>query len=117
MADPDATFSAFAAARGLEPLPALGLGALTPLLVESKHCQVAPAARGRLGGEVDGVVGHLAYTRNKTFRFNVALAEVHASTALVAAPLLHPPAGAAPATTSSTASRRATRSSGPRARR
>ena len=83
MADLDATYAAFAAARGLEPVPALGLGALTPLLVESKHCQVAPAARGRLGGEVDGVVGHLAYTRNKTFRFNVALAEVHASTALV----------------------------------
>lgn len=83
MADPDATFSAFAAARGLEPVGALGLGALTPLLVESKHCQVSPAARGRLGGEVDGVVGHLAYTRNKTFRFNVALAEVPASTAFV----------------------------------
>jgi len=83
VADLDATFAAFAAARGLEPLPALGLGALTPLLVESKHCQVAPAARGRLGGETDGVVGHLAYTRNKTFRFNVALAEVHGSTALV----------------------------------
>ena len=83
MADLDATYSAFAAARGLEPVPALGLGALTPLLVESKHCQVAPAARGRLGGEVDGVVGQLAYTRNKTFRFNVALAEVPGSTALV----------------------------------
>ena len=85
MADLDATFAAFAAfaaERGLEPLPALGLGALTPLLVESKHCQVAPAARGRLGSETDGVVGHLAYTRNKTFRFNVALAEVHGSTAL-----------------------------------
>ena len=64
MADPDATYSAFAAARGLEPVPALGLGALTPLLVESKHCQVSPAARGRLDGKVDGVVGQLAYTRN-----------------------------------------------------
>jgi len=83
VADLDATFSAFAAARGLEPVPALGLGALTPLLVESKHCQVEPAARGRLGGEVDGVVGHLAYTRNKTFRFNVALVEVPASTGFV----------------------------------
>jgi hypothetical protein len=81
--DPDATFSAFAAARGLEPVPALALGGLTPLLVESKHCQVSPAARGRLGGEVDGVVGHLSYTRNKTFRFNVALAEVPGSTAFV----------------------------------
>jgi len=83
LADLGATYAAFAAARGLEPLPALGLGALTPLLVESKHCQVEPAARGRLGGEVDGVVGHLAYTRNKTFRFNVALAEVPSSTPLV----------------------------------
>lgn len=83
MADLDATFSAFAAARGLEPAPALALGALTPLLVESKHCQVSPVARGRLGGEVDGIVGHLAYTRNKTFRFNVALVEIPASTALV----------------------------------
>lgn len=83
MADLDATFSAFAAERGLEPVPALGLGALTPLLVESKHCQVEPAARGRLGGAVDGVVGHLEYTRNKTFRFNLALVEVPSSTALV----------------------------------
>lgn len=82
MADLDATFSAFAAERGLEPVPALGLGGLTPLLVESKHCQVSPAARGRLGGETDGIVGHLAYTRNKTFRFNLALVEVHGSTSL-----------------------------------
>ena len=83
MADRDATYAAFAAERGLEPVPALGLGALTPLLVESKHCQVAPAARGRLGGGVDGTVGHLAYKRNKTFRFNVALVEVHGSTPYV----------------------------------
>lgn len=83
MADLDATYAAFAAERGLESVPALGLGALTPLLVESKHCQLEPAARGRLGGEVEGVVGHLAYTRNKTFRFNVALAEVPNSTAFV----------------------------------
>ncbi len=83
MPDLAATFAAFAEQRGLEPVPALGLGALTPLLVESKHCQISPAARGRLGAEVDGVVGHLAYSRNKTFRFNVALVEVHGSTALV----------------------------------
>jgi hypothetical protein len=80
--DLDASYATFAAGRGLEPLPALGLGAMTPLLVESKHCQVSPAARGRLGDEVDGVVGHLSYTRNKTFRFNVALAEIHGSTSL-----------------------------------
>jgi len=83
MADLDATFSSFAAEHGLELVPSLALGALTPLLVESKHCQVSPAARGRLAGEVDGVVGHLAYTRNKTFRFNLALVEVPVSTALV----------------------------------
>jgi hypothetical protein len=83
MADADATYASFAAARGLEPVAALGLGALTPLLVESKHCQVQPAARGRLAGEVEGVVGHLAYTRNQTFRFNVALVEVHGSTPYV----------------------------------
>jgi hypothetical protein len=83
VADLDATYGTFAAERGLEPLPALGLGALTPLLVESKHCQVEPAARGRLGGELNGIVGHLAYTRNKTFRFNVALVEVPGSTPLV----------------------------------
>jgi hypothetical protein len=86
VADLDATFSAFAAGRGLEPVPGLGLGALTPLLVESKHCQVSPAARGRLSGEtdgIDGIVGHLAYTRNRAFRFNVALVEVHRSTSVV----------------------------------
>jgi hypothetical protein len=83
VAELDSTFASFASQRGLEPVPSLGLGALTPLLVESKHCQVAPAARGRLGGEVDGVVGHLAYTRNKTFRFNVALVEVPTATAFV----------------------------------
>jgi hypothetical protein len=81
LADLDATYAAYAAANGLQPVPALGLGALTPLLVESKHFQVEPAVRGRLGGDVDGVVGHLAYTRNKAFRFNVALAEVPAATA------------------------------------
>jgi hypothetical protein len=83
VADLDATFNAFATAHGLEPVPELGLGALTPLLVESKHCQVSPAARGSLGGGVDGIVGHLAYTRNKTFRFNVALVEVPGSSSLV----------------------------------
>lgn len=82
VADPTESYAAFAAARGLERVPALGLGPLTPLLVESKHCQIEPAARGRLAGEVEGIVGHLAYTRNKTFRFNVALVEVPRSTQL-----------------------------------
>ena len=81
MSDLNATFAAFAEQRGLEPLPSFAAGPLTPLLVESGNGGLAPAARGRLGGEVDGVVGHLAYTRNKTFRFSVALTEVAAATA------------------------------------
>lgn len=55
-------------------------GPLTPLLVESKHCQIEPAVRGRLSTEVEGVAGQLSYTRNKTFRFNVALTDVPGST-------------------------------------
>jgi hypothetical protein len=82
MADLDAVYASFAAERGLEPLPGLAAGPLTPLLVESGTGNLAPAARGRLAGAVDGAVGHLAYTRNKTFRFNVALVEVRGSTAL-----------------------------------
>ncbi len=81
MADLHATFAAFAEQRGLEPVPGFAPGPLTPLLVEAGGGALAPAARGRLGDGVDGVVGHLAYTRNKTFRFNVALTEVAASTA------------------------------------
>ncbi len=81
MSDPGATYAAFAAERGLEPLASFAAGPLTPLLVEAGDGTLAPAARGRLAGELDGVVGHLAYTRNKTFRFNVVLAEVAASTA------------------------------------
>ncbi len=81
MAGPDSTYAAFAAARGLELVPAVGVGQLTPLLVESTvGGQLGPAARGRLAGEVEGIVGHLAYKRNKTFRFNVALVEVPGST-------------------------------------
>ncbi len=81
MADREGDFSDFAAARGLEALPGFAAGPLTPLLVESGGGGLDPAARGRLGGEVDGVVGHLSYTRNKTFRFSVALADVPGSTA------------------------------------
>lgn len=83
MADLDATYREFAAARGLDQLPGFAAGPLTPLLVESKHCQLEPTARGRLGGESSGLLGHLAYTRNRTFRFNVALVEVPGSTPLV----------------------------------
>jgi hypothetical protein len=80
MASLDSTFGAFASSRGLEPISALAAGPLTPLLVEAGSGHLAPAARGRLaeaGDEaVEGIVGHLAYTRNKTFRFTVALTEV-----------------------------------------
>ena len=83
MADLGAAYSSFAAERGLESVPSLAVGPLTPLLVESGSAQLAPVARGRLRDEVDGVIGQFAYTRNKTFRFNVALVEVAASTAFV----------------------------------
>lgn len=80
MADADAALSSYAATNGLEPVPALDAGPLTPLLVESNHGRIEPAARGPLGDGVSGAVGRLVYTRNKTFRFNVALTEVPAST-------------------------------------
>lgn len=81
MGDLDATYSAFAAANGLETRSALAAGPLTPLLVEAGSGQLAPAARGKLPGGVEGTVGQLAYQRNKIFRFNVALVEVAVSTA------------------------------------
>jgi hypothetical protein len=77
---PDA-YAELAAARGLEQLPGFDPGPLTPLLVEAKGEGLQPALRGRLGEGVDGVVGQLAYKRNKTFRFHVALTEVPAATA------------------------------------
>jgi hypothetical protein len=80
VADLDATYSSFAKAHGLAALEAISAGPLTPLLVESKHCQIEPGARGRLPGDLDGVVGHLAYQRNKKFRFTVALTELPGST-------------------------------------
>lgn len=84
MADVSSSFSAFAADRKLQLLPAVDIGLLTPLLAESTvGGQLAPAARGLIAGETEGVVGHLAYKRNKTFRFNVALTEVPNSTPLV----------------------------------
>jgi hypothetical protein len=83
VSDLDAAYSSFAADHGLEAIASFPAGPLTPLLVESGGGQLAPAARGALGDGVDGVVGHLAYTRNKSFRFTVALAEVPPSTAFV----------------------------------
>jgi hypothetical protein len=79
--DLQAAYEELAAARGLEPVPSFAAGPLTPLLVEAGGGSLQPAARGRLADRVEGVVGHLAYRRNKTFRFNVALTEVPGSTA------------------------------------
>jgi hypothetical protein len=81
MADTSAAYAELAADRGLEQLPSFGPGQLTPLLVEAKGAALQPALRGRFGEGVEGIVGHLAYTRNKTFRFNVALTQVPAATA------------------------------------
>jgi hypothetical protein len=79
--DTDAALSSFAAERGLETVPAFDAGPLTPLLVESGDGRLEPAARGDVGEGFDGTVGRLAYKRNKTFRFDVALTEVAVSTA------------------------------------
>lgn len=81
MSDVQSAYGELAAARGLQQLGAFGPGPLTPLLVEAKGQPLEPALRGPLGDGVDGVVGELAYTRNKTFRFQVALTEVPAATA------------------------------------
>jgi hypothetical protein len=79
--DVQARYEELAAARDLEPVPALAAGPLTPLLVEAGDGSLQPAAQGALADGVEGVVGHLSYKRNKTFRFNVALTEVPGSTA------------------------------------
>lgn len=55
-------------------------GPLTPLLVESGAGRISPAAHGPLGDGVSGALGQLVYTRDKTFRFAVALTQVPAST-------------------------------------
>lgn len=81
MSDVRSSYAELAAERGFEQLPAFDPGPLTPLLVEGKGQPLAPALRGVLGQGVDGVLGQLAYRRNKTFRFNVALTEVPAATA------------------------------------
>lgn len=81
MPDVQSAYGELAAARGLEQLGAFDPGPLTPLLVEGKGAALAPALRGALGDGVEGVVGHLVYKRNRTFRFQVALAEVPAATA------------------------------------
>jgi hypothetical protein len=81
VSDVQTSYRELAAARGLEPLPSHDPGPLTPLLSEAEGALLQPALRGRLGEGVEGLVGHLAYKRNKTFRFNVALTQVPAATA------------------------------------
>lgn len=83
MPDLAGSYEALCAERGLEPAATVATGPLTPLLVEAGGGALSPAASGALAPGVDGVVGQLSYRRNKTFRFNVALAQVSASTAFV----------------------------------
>jgi hypothetical protein len=77
----ESAYAELAAGRGLEQLPGFDPGQLTPLLVEAKGAGLAPALRGSLGEGVSGVVGQLAYQRNRKFRFQAALTEVPAATA------------------------------------
>lgn len=81
MPDVQAAYAELAAARGLELLPSCDTDPLTPLLVEADGAPVRPAARGSLGDGVEGIVGRLAYKRNKTFRFHVAYTAIPAVTA------------------------------------
>ncbi len=76
----ESAYGSLAGERGLQPLGATAAGPLTPLLVESGNGGLSPALRGTFG-ETEVVLGHLAYTRNATFHFDVALASVPASTA------------------------------------
>jgi hypothetical protein len=79
--DASSAYAELAASRGLEQLPSFDPGPLTPLIVEAKGEPLHPAARGQLGEGVVGIVGQLAYRRNKAFRFHVALTDVPAATA------------------------------------
>jgi hypothetical protein len=74
----ESSYEALAAERGLEAVGTLGVGPLTPLLYESGDGSLRPAYR-----DSATVLGQLAYKRNKTFRFNLVIAEVPASTAFV----------------------------------
>jgi hypothetical protein len=78
--DAAASLSSFAAAHGLQAVPSLDAGPLTPLLVESGAGLIGPVAHGALGDGVDGALGLLTYRRNGTFHFTVALTEIPAST-------------------------------------
>ena len=78
----ESAYGRLAEERGLQPLGTVPAEPLTPLLVESTSGALSPAVRGDFDG-VGVLIGQLAYKRNKTFRFNVALASVPASTAFV----------------------------------
>jgi hypothetical protein len=82
MADLVPAYSSFAGARGLVPVGAVSPGPLTPLLAESTNGLIEPAATGALPDGGEGTLGHLEYTRNRTFHFSVALTEVPESSAL-----------------------------------
>ena len=69
-------FQIYARERGLEVVGALSPGPLTPLLAEGKGAAIDPAVQGKLPGGSGGAAGHFSYTRNKTFRFHVAMTEV-----------------------------------------
>lgn len=77
------SYSDFAAARGLESVERREVGRVTPLLVESREPELGPVVRGRLPGGIEGMVGHLAYRRGGTYRFNLALTSVPESAAFV----------------------------------
>jgi hypothetical protein len=77
----ESAYGELAASRGLELLPSCSIDPLTPLLAEAEGAPLQPALRGSLGGGVEGIVGQLAYKRNKTFRFHVAYTQVPAATA------------------------------------
>jgi hypothetical protein len=79
--DVDAAYGELAASRGLELLSSCSTDPLTPLLVEAEGAPLGPALRGAFGDGAEGIVGQLAYKRNKTFRFHVAYTQVPAATA------------------------------------
>jgi hypothetical protein len=79
--DVQSAYGELASSRGLEPLPSCDTDPLTPLLSEANGAPLQPALRGPLGDGVEGIVGRLAYKRNKTFRFHVAYTAVLTATA------------------------------------
>ena len=81
MSDVQSAYGELASSRGLEALSSCDTDPLTPLLSEANGAPLQPALRGALGDGAEGIVGRLAYKRNKTFRFHVAYTAVPAATA------------------------------------